>query len=126
MQVLALLPCYGWIALGWIFAAWVGYAWFARRWGQRRASLIATTNRYRREWMLQATTRDPRVLDGIITQSLRAVRRSSPRPRSSSSADCWRCSATDKAAEFVREIPFAARTTTLMFKLKMLVLLGFL
>ena len=125
MQVLALLPWYDWLAVLWFFAAWVGYAWFARHWGTRRASLLATTNRYRRYWMMQATSRDPRVLDGIITQSL------SSSPSFFASATIIiiggllaLLGTTDKAAEFVREIPFAARTSMLVFELKVLVLLG--
>jgi len=125
MTVLAILPWYDWLALLWFFAAWIGYAWFARTWGERRPSLLATTNRYRRYWMLQATWRDPRVLDGIITQSL------SSSPSFFASATIIiiggllaLLGTTDKAAEFVREIPFAARTSMLVFELKVLVLLG--
>lgn len=125
MTVLAILPWYDWLALLWFFAAWIGYAWFARNWGERRPSLLATTNRYRRYWMLQATWRDPRVLDGIITQSL------SSSPSFFASATIIiiggllaLLGTTDKAAEFVREIPFAARTSMLVFELKVLVLLG--
>lgn len=125
MSVLAILPWYDWLALLWFFAAWIGYAWFARNWGARRPSLLATTNRYRRYWMLQATWRDPRVLDGIITQSL------SSSPSFFASATIIiiggllaLLGTTDKAAEFVREIPFAARTSMLVFELKVLVLLG--
>jgi uncharacterized membrane protein len=125
MQVLALLPWYDWLAVLWLFSAWAGYAWFARNWGTRRASLLATTNRYRRYWMLQATARDPRVLDGIITQSL------SSSPSFFASATIIiiggllaLLGTTDKAVEFVREIPFAARTSMAVFELKVLVLLG--
>jgi uncharacterized membrane protein len=125
MQVLAFLPWYDWLALAWFFAAWAGYAGFARHWGVRRASLLATTNRYRRYWMLQATWRDPRVLDGIITQSL------SSSPSFFASATIIiiggllaLLGTTDKAVEFVREIPFATRTSMLVFELKVLVLLG--
>jgi uncharacterized membrane protein len=125
MKVLTLLPWYDWLAVLWFFTAWVGYAWFARHWGVRRPSLLATTNRYRRLWMLQATMRDPRVLDGIITQSLS----SSPSFFASATIIIMGgllalLGTTDKAAEFVREIPFAARTSMLVFELKVLVLLG--
>lgn len=125
MNVLSLLPWYDWLAVVWFFGAWVGYAWFAKHWGVRRASLLATTNRYRSYWMLQATARDPRVLDGIITQSLS----SSPSFFASATIIIMGgllalLGTTDKAAEFVREIPFAARTSMLVFELKVLVLLG--
>jgi uncharacterized membrane protein len=125
MQAFAILPWYDWLALFWFFGAWMGYAWFARHWAEKRPSLLATTNRYRRYWMLQATVRDPRVLDGIITQSL------SSSPSFFASATIIiigglvaLLGTTDKAVEFVREIPFATRTTMLVFELKVLVLLG--
>jgi uncharacterized membrane protein len=125
MNVLTLLPWYDWLAVLWFFGAWAGYAWFAKHWGGQRPSLLATTNRYRRYWMLQATSRDPRVLDGIITQSLS----SSPSFFASATIIIMGgllalLGTTDKAAEFVREIPFAARTSMLVFELKVLVLLG--
>ena len=125
MQVLTLLPWYDWLALAWFFSAWVGYAWFARHGGMRRASLLDTTNRHRRYWMLQATARDPRVLDGIIIQSLS----SSPSFFASATIIIMGgllalLGTTDKAAEFVREIPFATRTSMAVFELKVLVLLG--
>jgi uncharacterized membrane protein len=125
MNVLTLLPWYDWLAVLWFFGGWMGYAWFARNWGDRRPSLLATTNRYRRHWMLQATWREPRVLDGIITQSLS----SSPSFFASATIIIMGgllalLGTTDKAAEFVREIPFAARTSMLVFELKVLVLLG--
>jgi uncharacterized membrane protein len=125
MQVLALLPLPDWLALAWFFSAWVGYSWFTKAEGSRRGSLIATTNKYRGYWMVQATSRDPRVLDGIIVQNL-------------SSTPAFFCSttiivigglfallgSTDKATELVRDIPFAQRTSVLIFDLKVLIMIG--
>jgi uncharacterized membrane protein len=75
--------------------------------------------------MLQATARDPRVLDGIITQTLST----SPSFFASTTIIIIGgllalLGTTDKAADFVREIPFAVRTTMLVFDLKVLVLLS--
>jgi hypothetical protein len=70
MKIITLLPGVDWLALGIFFALWIGYALFANYWGRHERSLIATTNRYRSLWMLQATGRDPRMLDGLITQNL--------------------------------------------------------
>ena len=70
MKVLSLLPLVDWLALGCFFVLWVGYALFAKRRAERDGSLIATTNRYRGFWMMQATARDPRMLDGLITQTM--------------------------------------------------------
>jgi uncharacterized membrane protein len=125
MQVIAFLPWYDWFAILWFLAAWTGYATYARRASLRGTTLLAATNRWRRYWMLQATSRDPRVLDGIIVQSLS----SSPAFFASTTIIIIGgllalLGTTDKAAEFVREIPFAQRTTLLVFELKVLVLLG--
>jgi len=124
MQAIGILPWYDWLALAWFFAAWFGYAWYSRRAGVHGATLLAVTNKYRRYWMLQATARDPRVLDGIIVQSLS----SSPAFFASTTIIIIGgllalLGTTDKAADFVREIPYATRTTTLVFELKTLVLL---
>jgi len=125
MRVLDILPWYDWAALAWFIAMWAGYDWFARFWGARRPSLLLTTNRWRRYWMLQATSRDPRVLDGVITQSLST----SPSFFASTTIIIIGgllalLGTTDKAADFVREIPFAARTSMLVFDLKVLVVLA--
>lgn len=125
MKILDLLPWADWLALVLFLSGWAGYAGFARFWSQRRPSLLAATNRFRRQWMLQATARDPRVLDGLITQSL-------------STSSAFFASTTiliiggllallgtiDKAAEFVREFPFAQPTPMLVFELKIVVLLA--
>jgi uncharacterized membrane protein len=125
MQVLSLLPWSDWLALAWFFSAWITYSWFTKSQGHKRGSLISKTNHYRSLWMQVATSRDPRVLDGIITQNL-------------SSTPAFFCSttiivigglfallgSTDKAAELVRDMPFAQRTTVLIFDLKVLVMIG--
>jgi uncharacterized membrane protein len=123
MKALSFLPWYDWLAMGWFFALWLGYAWFTRH--TQRVTLLQTTNRYRRYWMEQSTARDPRVLDGIIVQGLS----SSPSFFASTTIIIIGgllalLGATDKASEFVREIPFAVRTSVLVFDLKVLLLAG--
>jgi uncharacterized membrane protein len=125
MQMLSLLPWPDWVALAWFFGAWISYSWFTKTQGEKRNSLIATTNRYRSYWMHVATSRDPRVLDGIITQNLS----STPAFFSSTTIIVIGglfalLGSTDKAAELVRDIPFAQRTTILIFDLKVLVMIG--
>lgn len=125
MRVFTLLPWGDWLALLWFFTAWVGYAWFSRRDGRQRGSLIATTNRYRGYWMQQATAREPRVLDGIIAQNLS----STPAFFSSTTIIVIGglfalLGSTDKAADFVKDIPFAVRTSVLIFDLKIMMLIG--
>jgi len=125
MKILSLLPWADWLALALFLGLWMGYAWFARVNGKRNMTLIATTNHYRQLWMMQATSRDPRMLDGLITQNL------SQTPSFFSSTSIIiigglfaLLGTTDKAAELVREIPFAERTPLLVFEFKILVLVG--
>ena len=124
-DVLALLPWIDWLALAVFFASWVGYAMFAHRHARHSPSILAATNVQRRLWMLQATYRDNRVLDGVVLQNL-------------SSSPSFFASTTiliiggllamlgtgEQATELVREIPFAARTSELVFDLKLLMLTG--
>ena len=60
-----------WVAFALFFPAWVGYAMFAkppRRHTSRRS--WRSTNRVRRQWMLQTTYREVRVVDGVVIQNL--------------------------------------------------------
>ena len=125
MKLLTLLPWADWLALVCFFALWVGYAWFASHHGQRKPSLLATTNRYRLYWMRQTTARDPRMLDGLIVQSL------SQTPSFFSSTAILiigglfaLLGTTDKAAELVSEIPFAQATSLVVFEFKVVVMVA--
>ena len=125
MKIISMLPWADWLALLGFFSLWVGYAWFARIGSQHQQTLLASTNRLRRQWMLQATARDPRMLDGLITQNLSTT----PSFFSSTSIIIIGglfalLGTTDKAAELVREIPFAEPTPMLVFEFKVLVLIG--
>ena len=125
LRAMALLPWLDWVALALFFPAWAGYAAFARRRVGQQPSLLATTNRVRRQWMLQTTFREVRVIDGIVIQNL-------------STSPSFFASTTiliiggllavlgtaDKASELARELPFAARTSGLVFDLKLLLLLA--
>jgi uncharacterized membrane protein len=129
MQTLATLwhalPAVDWAALAAFFAFWVGYALFARRRALSHPSVLGSTNRERLRWMEQAAVRDNRVFDGVVVQNLSA----SPSFFASTTILIIGgllavLSTTDKAMEFVREVPFAARTTVLVFDLKLVLLLA--
>jgi uncharacterized membrane protein len=122
-QLSHLLPLADWAALVFFFAAWAGYAVFARRRARTRPSFLGSSNRVRRQWMLQTTYREVRVLDGVVVQQL------------SGTASFFASTtilivgaivavlgATEKASDLVREIPFAARTSLLVFDFKLMVL----
>ena len=122
-----------WRALGWndglalvfFFAAWAGYAAFARRRSVMQPSVLGATNRERTRWMLQATWRENRVIDGVVVQSLSA----SPSFFASTTILIIGgllavLSSADRASDLVREIPFAARSSLLVFDLKVVLLTG--
>ena len=123
MRVLGVLPLLDWLAVVVFFAAWIGYAWFAKRRADVQPSVLASTNRWRRQWMLQATQRENRIVDASVLQTLS----SSPSFFASTTiliigGLLALLGTTDKASELVKEIPFAARTSTLIFDLKLALL----
>jgi uncharacterized membrane protein len=125
INLLAELPWLDWLALACFLGGWVGYATFARHQGFAERSVLATTNRLRRQWMVQTTFRDNRVLDGVVVQSM------SSGPSFFASTTILIIggllavlSTTERAAELVKEIPFAARTSVLIFDLKLVMLTG--
>jgi uncharacterized membrane protein len=124
LKVLTLLPALDWVGLVVFFGGWAGYAWFARQRAATHMSILATTNRIRRQWMEQTTHRDVRVVDGVVIQNL------STSPSFFASTTILIIGGllavlgtTDKAHELVREIPFAARTSVLVFDLKIVLML---
>lgn len=125
LRHLDLIPALDWLALLLFLAGWIGYAQWARRRATRYWSLVATTNRWRREWMLQASLRDNRMVDASVTQVLSA----SPAFFASTSiliigGLLAALASSEKASELVRELPFAARTSMLVFDLKLVALVG--
>ena len=125
VNAISLLPALDWLALAWFFSAWVGYALFARHPAPNRSSILAATNRVRRQWMLRTTYRDNRVFDGVVVQNL------STSPSFFASTTILiiggllaALGANDKAQDLVRGLPFAAATSVMVFDLKLVVLSG--
>ncbi|OWQ91937.1 hypothetical protein CDN99_06105 [Roseateles aquatilis] len=124
-QLLSALPPLDWLALLLYFAAWVGYAQFAKRHAEARGSLLALTNRVRRQWMLQLTYREMRVLDGAVSQALL----SSPSFFASTTiliigGLLAAIGASEKTSALVLELPFTVQTSALVFDLKLGLLTG--
>ena len=124
-KAISLLPGWDWAALAVFCCGWVGYARFAKHRANTQPSVLASTNRIRHLWMLQSTGREVRVLDAIVMQSLAT----SPSFFASTTiliigGLLAALSATDRASEMVREIPFTAQTSLLVFDLKLLLLLA--
>ena len=124
-QIAAALTLPDWLALAFLFTAWIGYARFAGRRADVQPSLLAASNRYRRQWMLEATRRDNRVFDGVVVQNL------STSPSFFASTTILiiggllaLLGASDHALALVRELPFAARTSALVLDMKLVLLTG--
>jgi uncharacterized membrane protein len=123
LQAITLLPWTDWAALILFFAAWAGYALWAKKRSATRPSLLALTNRERMRWMLQTSARENRVVDGVVVQNM------STSPSFFASTTILIIggllavlSATERASELVNEIPFAARTSLIVFDMKLVVL----
>lgn len=65
------LPLLDLIALGVTIAAWLGIGFAIEHPWSKRPSVSLLMETYRREWMTQFITRNPRVFDGTIIDSLR-------------------------------------------------------
>ena len=123
-QILDVLPWQDWSALALFFFGWVGYAQFASRRAKVERTLLASTNHFRMLWMKQVTYRDQRIVDAAVTQNL------------ASSPSFWASTTilvlggllavlgtSEKATELVQDLPFAARTSMLVFDVKIVVML---
>ena len=124
LALLRVLPWLDWLALLAFVTGWFGYVTFARRRARLHPSILGSTNRIRREWMLQATYREVRVIDGVVVQNL------STSPSFFASTTILivggllaALSANEKASTLVREIPFAAQTSSQVFDLKLVLIL---
>ena len=123
-SILNILSLTDWLARVGFFMAWIAYAWYARAGAGQRSSLLQATNRSRHDWLVQTTYRDPRMVDSTITQML------STTPSFFSSTTILviggllaLLGTSDKAVELAREIPFVARTTSLVFDVKIITLI---
>ncbi|MES2088401.1 MAG: DUF599 domain-containing protein [Pseudomonadota bacterium] len=124
-RLIEVLPAVDWAALALFIASWLAYATFARWRAKTERTLLASTNHYRQLWMNQVTYRDQRIVDAAVVQNL------------SSSPSFWASTTilvvggllavlgtNDKATELVKDLPFAARTSMLIFDVKILVMLA--
>ena len=124
-KLLEVLPAVDWLAMALLFTSWAGYAHFAKKRAQSQPSILAATNRVRRMWMLQTTYREVRVVDGVGIQNLS----SSPSFFASTTiliigGLLAMLGTSETASTLVRDIPFAARTSNLVFDMKLLLMLA--
>lgn len=125
LRALTVLPLADWLAVLAFFTGWIGYVRFAKSRAQRRPSVLASTNRIRREWMLQTTYRDNRIVDSAVSQSMATS------PSFFASTTIFiiggliaAIGASEKTAEMVHDLPFASPTSALVLDLKLFLLTG--
>ena len=125
LKLVGVLTWTDWASVIVLFCSWASYAFFAQRHSSATDSVLGATNAVRRQWMLQATHREVRVIDGVVIQNL------STSPSFFASTTIFIIGgllavlgATDKASDIVRDLPFAARTSTLVFDMKIMLLVG--
>ncbi|MDS9467800.1 DUF599 domain-containing protein [Paracoccus sp. MBLB3053] len=58
-------------AVAWLFVSWYAVGWFTEHPPKRFPSVSVLMKEYRREWMRQFVTREPRIFDSNILASLR-------------------------------------------------------
>lgn len=124
LTALKVMTAADWMALLAFFVAWTGYAMFANRRAATVGSLLATTNRFRRLWMLQTTGRENRVVDAVVVQNLST----SPSFFASTTiliiGGLLAALGAQGAADLVKQFPFAAASSAFVFDLKLLLLIG--
>jgi uncharacterized membrane protein len=120
-----LIPLLDIVAVVWFFALWIGYDRFAAERPDNTVSLLGATNRMRRSWMVEVMLRDNRITDAAILANL-------------SSSPTFFASTTmivigglfallgvnEKAVEMIYELPFAKRASTLVWDVKVILLIG--
>ena len=112
------------IALLFFFACWIGYAQFSKHESRREKSLLAATNRYRREWMRQMLKRDNRSVDAMVIGNLmRSITFSASTTIFILAGLLSMTSYHDKAGVIFSAIPFAKPMTSAMWELKIFLLI---
>lgn len=59
------------VALALLFGTWLGLTWWIEHAGSKRPSVTVLMVEYRRDWLRQFVTREPRIFDAQILTSLR-------------------------------------------------------
>ncbi len=118
------LPAADLFALIWFLLLWIGYTEYADRWSRREPSLRAVMHAHRCQWMREMLGRDNRMVDAnIVGNLLQGVSFYASTTLIVLAGLITLLGASDKAVALIREIPFAARTSLLLWELKLLVLI---
>ncbi len=118
------IPVSDLVSLVWFLVVWIGYTLFADGGRSRAHSLRAVMHAHRLRWMLQMLQRQNRMVDtNILGNLLRGVSFFASTTLLILAGLVTILGATDKAILLIREIPFAAKTTLLLWEVKLLLLI---
>jgi uncharacterized membrane protein len=107
----------------WFLALWIGYTQYADRFARRDRSLRAVMHGHRYEWMQRMLARDNRMVDaGIIGNLQQSVSFFASATLLILAGLVTLLGASEKAIVLLRELPFATKSTLLLWELKLLVL----
>jgi uncharacterized membrane protein len=110
-------------ALLFFLVSWMGYSFYSSRANRHENSLLALTNRYRLQWMHQMLKRDNRMIDATMVGNLmRSITFFASTTIFFVLGLMTMLGYHDHAAEIISAIPFAKPTTSLMFEVKIFLL----
>jgi len=113
------------IALLWFIGIWIGYIVFSKnKCKKEKTGLIAEMDRIRTEWGLELLKRDNRVMDSQLVNGL--IRKETFFASTTMlilASTLALMGVGDKAIPLFQNIPFAQTTTTVLWELKVLVLI---
>jgi hypothetical protein len=111
------------LAPAWFLLCWLGYIWFADR-AQSQGGLMRTMYAYRSLWARQLLQRDNRMVDTqIIANLMRSMAFFASTTMFIIAGPIAVIGARDRAMAVLAELPFAAESSTLLWSLKVLLLI---
>ncbi len=109
------------IALLFFVSCWMGYAYHTQH--TKREGLVAVTNRFRLQWMRQMLKRENRSVDAIVIGNLmRSITFSANTSIFILAGLIGMLSYREKVGEIISAIPFAKSMTTVMWEIKIFLL----
>jgi uncharacterized membrane protein len=117
-----LLDLYGVL---WFFVLWIGYAQFAERRAKREPSLMSVMDVYRRDWWTRMISRELRVIDtSIVTNLANSATFFASTTLLILGGLLALLGTTEKVVAVMQGLPFNARSTSELWEIKILLLIG--
>lgn len=121
-ELLIAVPPLDIVAVLFFVLAWVGYAYYADKPGQR--NLLAATNHYRLQWMVEMLKRDTRTMDSIMVGNLlRSITFFANTTIFILLGLMTMLGYHDKATSIIETIPFAQETSSFLWEIKIFLLI---